>query len=201
MEKQKSQSGYTLIEAIMFIGVIAMLAIAVINLINSMLDKYRISRVTQQIVDLQKNIDFRFSAAENFGDLESKLLTGESIVPGDMVGGNKIYHAYKGEVTIKSAQQDSVYEVTFKDLPYNACTELAMIDWMTGYNSHLVHIKVNSKYFTWQGKNDQAADGIRQCHHRLSGQPQQRHNLAVSVGLRHAVKNWVQSDFLLEENC
>lgn len=60
MEKQKSQSGYTLIEAIMFIGVIAMLAIAVINLINSMLDKYRISRVTQQIVDLQKNIDFRF---------------------------------------------------------------------------------------------------------------------------------------------
>ena len=153
MEKQKLQSGYTLIEAIMFIGVIAMLAIAVINLINSMLDKYRISRVTQQIVDLQKNIDFRFSAAENFGDLESKLLTGESIVPGDMVGGNKIYHAYKGEVTIKSAQQDSVYEVTFKDLPYNACTELAMIDWMTGYNSHLVHIKVNSKYFTWQGKN------------------------------------------------
>ena len=124
-----------------------------VNLINSMLDKYRISRVTQQIVDLQKNIDFRFSAAENFGDLESKLLTGESIVPGDMVGGNKIYHAYKGEVTIKSAQQDSVYEVTFKDLPYNACTELAMIDWMTGYNSHLVHIKVNSKYFTWQGKN------------------------------------------------
>ena len=75
MEEQKSQSGYTLIEAIMFIGVIAMLAIAVINLINSMLDKYRISRVTQQIVDLQKNIDFRFSAAENFGDLESKLLT------------------------------------------------------------------------------------------------------------------------------
>lgn len=64
MEEQKSQSGYTLIEAIMFIGVIAMLAIAVINLINSMLDKYRISRVTQQIVDLQKNIDFRFSAAE-----------------------------------------------------------------------------------------------------------------------------------------
>lgn len=60
MEEQKSQSGYTLIEAIMFIGVIAMLAIAVINLINSMLDKYRISRVTQQIVDLQKNIDFRF---------------------------------------------------------------------------------------------------------------------------------------------
>ena len=80
-------------------------------------------------------------------------MTGESIVPGDMVGGNKIYHAYKGEVTIKSAQQDSVYEVTFKDLPYNACTELAMIAWMTGYNSHLVHIKVNSKYFTWQGKN------------------------------------------------
>ena len=71
MEKQKSQSGYTLIEAIMFIGVIAMLAIAVINLINSMLDKYRISRVTQQIVDLQKNIDFRFSAAENFGDRKS----------------------------------------------------------------------------------------------------------------------------------
>ncbi len=152
MEERKSQSGYTLIESIMFIGVVSMLAIAVISLINSMLDKYRMSRVTQQIVDLQKNIDFRFSSAENFENLKAKLLTDESIVPGDMVDGTKIRHAYKGPVTIRSRQSHSVYEVMFGELPYHACTELAMIDWMTGYNSHLVHIKINSKFFTWQGK-------------------------------------------------
>lgn len=153
MKRQNEQSGYTLIESIMFIGVVIALAISIITLINNMLDKYRISRVTQQIVDLQKNIDFRFSIAENFDELDTKLLNDESIVPGDMVQGNKIYHAYKGEVTIASARQGSVYEITFNDLPHNACIELAMVDWMSGYNSHLVHIKVNSKYFTWQGKN------------------------------------------------
>lgn len=153
MEDKKSQSGYTLIESIMFIGVISALAIAIISLVNNMLDKYRMSRVTQQIVDLQKNIDFRFSAAENFSALKVKLLAEESLVPGDMIDGNKIYHAYKGEATIKSDQQDSVYDITFNTLPYNACVELAMVDWMSGYNSHLLHIKVNTTYFTWQGKN------------------------------------------------
>lgn len=153
MRKQEKEDGYTLVESIMFIGVVCMLSIAIIVLVNSMLDKYRMSRVTQQIVDIQKNIDFRFSAAENFADITPKLLNEEKIVPGDMVDGNKIYHAYKGEVTIKPARENSVYEVAFTDLPYNACVELAMIDWMTGYNSNLVHIKVNSKYFTWQGTN------------------------------------------------
>lgn len=153
MKRQNEQSGYTLIESIMFIGIIIALGISVIALVSSVLDKYRMSRVTQQIIDLQKNIDFRFSIAENFNDLDSNLLTDETIVPGDMVQGNKIYHAYKGEVTIGSARQGSVYEITFNDLPYNACVELAMVDWMNGYNSHVVHIKVNSKYFTWQGKN------------------------------------------------
>ena len=153
MKRQNTQSGYTLIESMMFIGVVIMLAISIISLINNMLDKYRMSRVTQQIVDLQKNIDFRFSSAENFDDLDSDLLTKESVVPGDMVSDGKIYHAYKGEVTISSARQGSVYEVSFTGLPYNACVELAMVDWMSGSYSHLVHIKVNNKYFTWQGKN------------------------------------------------
>lgn len=153
MKKQNSQSGYTLVESIMFIGVMIMLSISIIMLINNMLDKYRISRITQQIVDLQKNIDFRFSAAENFNDLDENLLINEKIVPGDMTSGHEIYHAYHGDVIISNARQGSVYEVTFNKLPHNACIELAMVDWMSGYNSHLVHIKINNKYFTWQGKN------------------------------------------------
>lgn len=153
MRRLKSEAGYTLIEAIAFMGVISMLAVSIITLVNNMLDKYRMSRVTQQIVDIQKNIDFRFSAAENFKDLTTELITKEKIVPGDMVAGNKIYHAYKGEVTIKSERENSVYEVSFTNLPYNACVELAMVDWLSGYNSNVVHIKVNQTYFTWQGTN------------------------------------------------
>lgn len=153
MKKQNNEKGYTLIESLMFIGFVCVLAVSIISLVSNLLDKYRISRVTQQIKDIQKNIDFRFSASENFSELKSKLLTDEQIVPGDMVGDDKIYHAYNGEVTIASKRQDSVYEVTFEDLPHNACVELAMVDWMTDYNSHLVHIKVNNKFFTWQGKN------------------------------------------------
>ena len=56
MEKQKSQSGYTLIEAIMFIGVIAMLAIAVINLINSMLDKYKKAEMVNTIKKIDSSL-------------------------------------------------------------------------------------------------------------------------------------------------
>ncbi len=150
MKRQEREDGYTLVESIMFIGVVCMLSIAIIALVNSMLDKYRMSRVTQQIVDIQKNINFRFSAAENYKYLTLKNLIEEKIVPGDMVVGDKIYHAYKGEVTIKSINEDRIYFVTFNKLPYNACVELAMVDWMTGYTSNLMFIDINGVYATWQ---------------------------------------------------
>lgn len=158
MKKQINESGYTLIESIMYIGIICMLGISIVSLINTMLDKYRMSRITQQIKDLQKNIDFRFSAAENYKLLSNSdlsLLIEERIIPGDMISDNDLYHAYNGEVEITSNMDDSAYDITFYDLPYTTCVELAMIDWVNGHNSHLLHIKVNDTYFTWQGKNAQ----------------------------------------------
>ncbi len=151
MLRQNEQHGYTLIESIMFIGVIIMVGISAINLINSMLDKYRMSRVTQQIVDLQKSIDFRFSSAEDYNDISPDMLIDERVVPGDMVDNGELYHAYKGEVTISSDNQGSVYDISFNDLPYTPCIELGMIDWTSGYSSHLVYIKINNTYFAWQG--------------------------------------------------
>ncbi len=170
MNRLKAESGYTLIESIGFIAVISMLAISIISLINNMLDKYRMSRVTQQIVELQKNIDFRFASSQNFKDLKVKQMVKEKIVPGDMADGENLYHAYHGDVELKAVQQNSAYTITFKGLPYVPCLELAMVDWMTGYNSHLMHIKVNSKYFTWQGKSESAlpmdfANAQKACKH------------------------------------
>jgi type II secretory pathway pseudopilin PulG len=69
MKNKNLQSGYTMVEAIGFLGILAMLAVAIISTINSMMDKYKLSRIGNQISELQKAIDYRFSSAENFNDL------------------------------------------------------------------------------------------------------------------------------------
>lgn len=154
MRTVKNESGYTLIESIGFIAVLTMLTVAIISLVSNMLDKYRVSRVTQQIVDIQKAIDYRFSSKEDYSDLTVKLLIDEKIIPGDMTEGNKFFHAYKGDVKIKDARGSSVYEIEFAGLPLQPCIELAMIDWTSGHNSHLLYMSVNGTNFVWFGKEN-----------------------------------------------
>lgn len=151
MRKLKSESGYTLIESIAFLGVMAMLAVAVIMTINKMHDRYKLSRVGNQIVDLQKSIDYRFSAAENFSAIDIPMLRKENLIPGDMLTETGVFHSYAGPVEIKPTRGGFAYTIEFKELPIAACMELAMIDWSMGHTSHLVNVRVNGKNHDWKG--------------------------------------------------
>jgi len=150
MKNMKSQKGYTMVEAISFLGIVAMLAVSVFVLINRMIDRYKISRVGTQIVELQKAIDYRFASAEGFGNLRATLLIDESIAPSDMVrGANQLRHTYAGAVTIRSTMNNFAYAITFEDIPQTPCVELLLQEWALGHNSHLISINANGTFFDW----------------------------------------------------
>lgn len=160
MKKSSSQSGYTLIESIGFIAVITMVAISIISVVSHMLDRYRNSRLTSQIVELQKNINARFAAVGNYEKLKLSLLKNEKLAPADMNwSGNTLYHKYSGKVTVglysstitkqKLANADSYY-IQFADVPKNACIELAIQNWAHDRTSNLVAMIINSKWSYWR---------------------------------------------------
>ena len=151
MKRTQNQRGYTLLESIMFIGVITAVSIGIINVVSSMLDKYKISRLTSQVAELQKSITNRFAAAESYKKLTVKLLKDENLAPGDIGWeGNKMIHKYNGEVTVAPVLGNRGYDITFEALPKKPCTDLAIQNWAHDQYSNLIHMKVNGVPVKWR---------------------------------------------------
>ncbi len=149
MKRPASQSGYTLVESIAFICIITMVAISIISVVSHMLDRYKTSRITAQVVELQKAINTRFASAENYEKLTAKLLKDENLAPGDMNWkGNNMYHKFGGTVVVGSSYTSNVmniragetYSIRFNGVPYIACKELVTQNWAHDQYSSLVVI-------------------------------------------------------------
>ena len=151
MKRTQNQRGYTLLESIMFIGVITAVSIGIINVVSSMLDKYKISRLTSQVAELQKSITNRFAAAESYKKLTVKLLKDENLASGDIGWeGNKMIHKYNGEVTVAPVLGNRGYDIKFLGLPKKPCIDLAIQNWAHDQYSHLIHMKVNGVPAKWR---------------------------------------------------
>lgn len=145
---KNNEKGATMVETIMVLGVLGAMAVGAAVVANSMYDKYRMSRVSQQLVDLKKVVAARYVADGNYSDLKASGMISEKLPPNDMINGTSaLHHAYKGVVAIKG--NTATYEITFNSLPLRACLEMGIMDWMVDNTSDLVSMKINAVTFKW----------------------------------------------------
>lgn len=173
MKNKSCQSGYTLMEALMFIALISMVAMTIISVTSKMLDRYRISRATSQVTEIQRSIANRFASAPSYAKLTTTLIKKEKLLPADVYWkGNTAYHKLGGTIVISNKyagnvsgtgsyshyvndsgsgnthklaeDQNNVFTITFKGLSKKACMELAVINWDAIEYSRLITLKINT---------------------------------------------------------
>ena len=147
MKFSGNEKGATMVEVIMTLGVIGAFGVSIATLVTSMYDRYRVSRVGGQIEELKKTINNRYVADGQYTNASITTLIDEELAPKDMINGKKLYHSYKGEVTLKGGADS--YELTFSDLPQKICLELGIMNWTVDNSSDLVSLNINGKDFKW----------------------------------------------------
>lgn len=145
--KRCSEQGRTMIEVIGVLAILTAVSVGINKFINNMHDKYKISRITQQITDLRKNISNRYVANGDYSIINAQEIIDSKVAPPDMVDNGKIIHAYNAVVTFSGARD--TYQVTFPELPHHVCVELAVMNWNFGGSSDLYRLKVNDTEFNW----------------------------------------------------
>lgn len=179
MKDKKSQSGYTLLEAIMFIALISAVAVAIVNVSSKMLDRYRVSRLVSQAVELAQTITHRCAAAEGYnkcGDGNGsssigRMLCREKLLPGDMKCKNNTFkHKYGGNVGFAGVSghglnSSNCFALVFYDVPQTACIELITYSWDNLSYAQLAMLMVNDvAWYMWKFDN-----------------PENKHLLPISV--------------------
>ncbi|MDR1694059.1 MAG: hypothetical protein LBR70_02555 [Lactobacillaceae bacterium] len=150
--KKNNELGRTMIETVLYLSIIAVLAVGLIQIVNSMHDKFKLSKVGEQISMISKGITARYMSAGRYTSLDVEKLVDEKVIPQNMSqGGDVLYHAYGGRVRIKG--EKNVYLVTFNNIPLAPCIELALLNWTINDATSLVSLTINNDKYIWIDKS------------------------------------------------
>ena len=108
MKNKCNMSGRTLFETIAAIAVAGMITVGVVKLTNTIMYRYKLSRIGQQVIDIQKAINFRFMADKGgytklgWRDIlvQEKLVADEMKVKSGDTYENYGKHAFGGKIYV-----------------------------------------------------------------------------------------------------
>ncbi|MDR1026529.1 MAG: type II secretion system GspH family protein [Lactobacillus sp.] len=157
---RNNQFGRTMIEVLAVLAILGMVSATILQAIGRTFDKTKVSRICQQIVELQKNVNSRYAVDGTYKYMTVDDLVKERIIPTDMIGARgEIYHAYKSAVEINTADagghngEDKAFRVVFKKIPRHVCMELLAINWQANNTTDLISITVGAKTYYWPDGN------------------------------------------------
>lgn len=75
MTKSSNEKGYTMLEVIMYTGLIIILTGTIANLVSNVFYRYKIGRINQQVIDLKKTISYYTATWENYGEYDDEANT------------------------------------------------------------------------------------------------------------------------------
>lgn len=179
MANCSNEKGYTMLEVIMYTGLIIILTGSIANMVSNVFYRYKIGRINQQVIDLKKTIVYYTATWENYGDviddtatttekqhiLSFSKMQEDNVLSMDLKNG---IHAlgggidlgcavnYKDEHDSRFAKDDIVnnkymYYVQFNGLSPEACTEVITQGPFYSDSSDLDTLIVNNEYL-WRYK-------------------------------------------------
>lgn len=145
------QEGRTLIEIIGVISIAGVLIAGAVKVLDKAFLRYRLTRVTQQVVEVQKAVAKRFIGRREYEGLTLQLLKDEGLMPADILYKNKkFYHRLGGQILLNVSDDKTNYKIIFRQMPKNACIEMATQNWGLDPRVTLMEMTVGSKNLKWR---------------------------------------------------
>lgn len=165
MKYSDNERGYTMIEMILYIGVLIVLGGVLAGYAHKAIARYKTGRAVQQVVELKKAIVHFTAADEDYANVSIEKMDEHHSLPLDMRTGDKLHavHALGGEIELgpvadEPLNDDSnnkfyMFFIKFNHLPQESCIEILSQGQFYGDGSELDTLIVNGTQ-SWQfGEN------------------------------------------------
>ena len=157
MKTASNEQGNTMLQTILYIGFLIIIGGWLASIANNAMQRYKLGRVSQQILDLKKAVSHFTATTEDYSNLTIAAMNAGSSLPMDMRTGNNTTakHALGGEVKLGPATDiisgtekpdyKYLFYITFKNINRKACVELLSQGQFYGDGSDLDTLIVNSR--------------------------------------------------------
>ncbi len=155
----RCQRGVTLIEAIIFLSILAVVLGVVLSKAGIALSSNRASQSIDAAHVIAASIRSAYQMRTDYTGLNTRAVINGGMVPEFMVSGNKISHAWGGDVVIRDKDESGVngFEIDFQNVPATDCSRF-----VNGISVGFQKISVGStvaKQLTDTGASDPAVVG------------------------------------------
>ncbi|HCU58849.1 MAG TPA: hypothetical protein DIC64_02585 [Alphaproteobacteria bacterium] len=174
-----NENGRSMVEMLGVLAIIGVLSAGGLAGYSKAMFKHKMNSTLDQLTMLVTNIRTMYGTQDNYKDLTAAQAIKLGIIPAAMQNGSALVSPFKGAVTIgtstaaSSGIDDTAFIVTYKDLPSEACINLATADWGSGAGSGFIGVAAASdgsasaadKYVgaTTEGKPLKVSDAITAC--------------------------------------
>lgn len=142
MLKIRKDKGYTLIELLLYIGIVAILGITIFSFYTKRSEETRINNLTRVFQEIDTNVNNSLAAINAYSGLNNNFLTSSRLVPNEMIlNNNTITNTLGGtlDITPVTINGNSGYALSVTFLSPSVCTKLATTD----YASKIQQVLVN----------------------------------------------------------
>lgn len=161
MSYNVNQSGRSMIEMLGVLAIIGVLSVGGIAGYSKAMTKFKINKSVDQISQMVGNIRTLYASQKKYAGLgcwssctassdTGKLIKKAHLVPDEMWNtSDALENPFGGEVRLYSSTKggtngsQKAFVVEYRDLPEEACMELATYDWGSGSSSGLIAISAN----------------------------------------------------------
>ncbi|MCY3983011.1 MAG: type 4 pilus major pilin [Roseovarius sp.] len=125
LRKKKTLRGLTLMEALLFLGLAAIVIVGAFALYNNASSTSRLNQAKSQLQTYISGIKSLYSTRNNFTSVTTSLVVNSGIAPAEAVDGAALINPWGGLTTISAnSAQPRQFRVTFEDIPRDACTAM-----------------------------------------------------------------------------
>lgn len=141
-----NNKGYSLIELIMVVGLIAFLMTSIYIFYQRISNKYEANMISQQLMILNDNINKSFATTLSPSELTNQFMIASKMVPDALIiDNNKISNGYGGALNL--GIDGNNYTITLQNVPNNVCSYITATDFFR----FAPGIKVNSNIIKTSG--------------------------------------------------
>jgi len=120
--KIKAFRGLTLMEALLFLGLAAIVIVGAFTLYNNASSTTKMNQAKVQIQTYIGGIKSLYASQNSFASVTTALVVNSGIAPSEAVDGVTLINPWGFPTTITGAARE--FRVTFEDVPRDACTAL-----------------------------------------------------------------------------
>ncbi|GKW19627.1 hypothetical protein PEC302107_13560 [Pectobacterium araliae] len=130
LKKRKSKRGFSLLELLLVLGIIAALVVAAFIVYPKVQASQRATAESNNIATIQAGVKSLYAAASSYSGLSTPIAYQAKIFPDNMLNGSVPVNAFKGNVVIgtstdsPSGAANSAFMITYLNVPASECAKI-----------------------------------------------------------------------------